>query len=116
MQELLQRDCSGQFSFEMNVGEVHALLGENGAGKTTFVKILTRELQEDSGEIYLRDEDARDLSVRQIQDKGLAMVPQAINLVEMFTVAMNIMLGIEPVRNKFLKWKNLNAEASVHLS
>lgn len=103
-------------SFEMKEGEVHALIGENGAGKTTFVKILTRELKQDAGEIYLRDDDMRSLSVRQIQDLGLAMVPQAINLVAMFTVGMNIMLGREPVRRSLLNWKNLNTEASIHLS
>ncbi|UCD76982.1 MAG: sugar ABC transporter ATP-binding protein [Desulfobacterales bacterium] len=117
----IRKDFSGvtaldDVSFEMKEGEVHALLGENGAGKTTLVKILTRELKEDAGEIYLRDDDIRNLSVRQIQDLGLAMVPQAINLVPMFTVGMNIMLGREPVWRYLLNWKSLYAEASIHLS
>jgi len=102
--------------FFMKKGEVHALVGENGAGKTTLVKILTRELTEDEGEVFLHKENISDMSIRQVQDLGLAIVSQVPNLVPMFSVGQNIMLGREPVRGIKVKWASLYDESEKLLS
>jgi general nucleoside transport system ATP-binding protein len=77
-------------------GEVHALLGENGAGKTTLMNILFGLHRPDEGEILL---DGQPLVARSPADTiaaGIGMVHQHFMLVPVFTVAENVMLGVEP--------------------
>ncbi len=77
-------------------GEVHALVGENGAGKTTLMNILYGLLPADRGEIHLYGKPAQighpDDAIR----LGIGMVHQHFKLVPSFTVAENVMLGMEP--------------------
>jgi general nucleoside transport system ATP-binding protein len=77
-------------------GEVHALLGENGAGKSTLMNILFGLYRADEGEILL---DGDPLVARSPADAiaaGVGMVHQHFMLVPVFTVAENVMLGVEP--------------------
>ncbi|HEX5367638.1 MAG TPA: ABC transporter ATP-binding protein [Acidimicrobiales bacterium] len=77
-------------------GEVHALLGENGAGKSTLVNVLFGLYRPDEGEVRL---DGRPLVARSPADAiaaGVGMVHQHFMLVPVFTVAENVMLGVEP--------------------
>jgi ribose transport system ATP-binding protein len=76
--------------FAANSGEVHALIGENGAGKSTFIKILTGAVQPDEGELRLFGQafDAR--SPRAAARAGVAAVFQELSLVPDLTVAENI--------------------------
>src|ERR671919_155887 len=77
-------------------GEVHALLGENGAGKSTLMNILFGLYRPDEGEILL-DGGARQFrSPADAIAAGIGMVHQHFMLVPVFTVAENVMLGIEP--------------------
>jgi ribose transport system ATP-binding protein len=76
----------------VEAGEVHALLGANGAGKSTFVKILTGVIQRDRGSIALRREPVRVTSPSQAARIGLAPVFQDPALVPDLTVAQNIRL------------------------
>jgi simple sugar transport system ATP-binding protein len=81
----------------VNSGEVHALLGENGAGKSTLMNILYGLHRPDAGEILL---DGATLATRSPADAiaaGIGMVHQHFMLVPVFTVAENVMLGVEPV-------------------
>lgn len=84
-------------SIKVMEGEVHALMGENGAGKSTFVKILNGLLQPDQGEIYLNGEKVRVEGPSHALQLGIAMIYQELNPVKDMTVAENIFLGKEIV-------------------
>lgn len=79
-------------------GEVHALMGENGAGKSTFMKILIGLQKPDSGDIFF---EGAPLQVKNVHDslkKGISMIHQEILMVPELTVAQNIFLGRETTR------------------
>jgi len=81
--------------FQVRPGEVHALLGENGAGKSTFCKILSGIYQPTNGQIFF---DGHPVVVRSPHDAlslGLSMVYQERNLIGFLSGAENICLGIE---------------------
>jgi ABC-type uncharacterized transport system ATPase subunit len=78
---------------DMHRGEVHALLGENGAGKTSLMRILAGLYRPDEGEITLDDRPVSFRSPRQAIDAGIGMVHQHFRLVESLTVAENVLLG-----------------------
>lgn len=81
--------------FQIRPGEVHALLGENGAGKSTFCKVLSGIYQPTSGQIFF---DGHPMTVRSPHDAlkiGLSMVYQERNLIGFLSGAENICLGIE---------------------
>lgn len=78
--------------FSINQGEVRAIVGANGAGKSTFVRILFGEITPDEGEVYLNDEPVSFSSPKDALDCGIAMVPQDFGLIETMSVAENITL------------------------
>ena len=75
-------------------GEVHALLGENGAGKSTLMSILSGLYKPDSGEIYIEGHKVEFSSARDAMHAGIGMVHQHFCLVDTFTVAENVTLGM----------------------
>ncbi len=77
-------------------GEVLALLGENGAGKSTLMNILYGLYRADEGEILIDGEPVRFHSPRDAIKAGIGMVHQHFMLVPNFTVADNVILGVEP--------------------
>ena len=77
-------------------GEIHALVGENGAGKSTLMNVLYGLLQPDSGEIRIDDAPVVIRGPGDAIAAGIGMVHQHFMLVPVFTVAENIMLGVEP--------------------
>ena len=76
-------------------GEIHALLGENGAGKSTLMNVLYGLLQPDQGQILLDGEPVEFHNPREALAAGIGMVHQHFMLVPVFTVAENVMLGVE---------------------
>src|SRR4051812_25617660 len=70
-----------EVDFSLRRGEIHALVGENGAGKSTFVKILSGVHIEHEGSIRIDDKDVRFASVRDAELAGIAMIHQELNLV-----------------------------------
>lgn len=88
--------------FSLSKGEIHVLLGENGAGKTTLMNQLYGLYQPTSGEIFINGKkvDVKDPNVA--ISHGIGMVHQHFMLVEPFTVAENIILGIEPKKGSSL--------------
>lgn len=88
--------------FDLRRGEIHALVGENGAGKTTLMKILFGMEKPSGGTITL---EGRKLEMSSSEDaiaNGIGMVHQHFMLVNSFTVAQNIALGIEPKKGVFV--------------
>ncbi|SFU93851.1 ABC transporter ATP-binding protein [Pseudoduganella namucuonensis] len=79
-------------------GEIHALVGENGAGKSTVMKMIYGLERPSAGEMLL---DGRPLRLRGPRDAiaaGIGLVPQHVQLVPSFSVAQNVVLGCEPMR------------------
>lgn len=93
-------------------GEVHALMGENGAGKSTFMKILIGLLTPDSGEIMFDGEPLKSHNVGEVMKRGISMIHQELLTVPELTVAQNIFLGREPKRWGFIDEKKLNEQAA----
>lgn len=79
--------------FELRPGEVMALLGENGAGKSTIVKVISGLVVPDKGEISIDGQAVRLSSVRASQEAGIAVVQQEFSTVGTMSVAENLILG-----------------------
>lgn len=92
-------------SFTVSKGEIHALVGENGAGKTTLMSILYGLVAPDSGHIRIHEQDAAIHHPNDAIRVGVGMVHQHFKLVPSFTIAQNIMLGIEPSQAGFINGK-----------
>ena len=80
-------------SFSVGKGEVVALLGENGAGKSTIMKILYGLYRADFGKILINGKERRIESPKDAMALGISMIQQAFSLVSAHTVAENIVLG-----------------------
>lgn len=80
--------------FHLKGGEVHGLLGENGAGKSTLCSVLSGLYRPDEGEITLEGEAVQFRSPQEASQHGIGMVYQHFRLVDSFTVAQNIALGM----------------------
>ncbi len=85
-------------SFSINKGEIFAVLGENGAGKSTLVSTLFGMYEPDGGEIFVRGKLEHITSPRYAGILGIGMVHQHFRLVSNYTVAENIVLGLEPIK------------------
>ncbi|MEJ5200959.1 MAG: ATP-binding cassette domain-containing protein, partial [Anaerolineales bacterium] len=83
-------------SISVEHGEIRAIIGENGAGKTTLMNILYGLYQPDSGKIFVRDKEVHIHNPRVAINLGIGMVHQHFKLVPSFTLAQNVVLGIEP--------------------
>ena len=94
------RKSFGQFvanddiDFTIKAGELHALLGENGAGKSTFVKMIYGLLQPDSGQFEWQGQPVQITNPQQARAMGIGMVFQHFSLFESLTVAENIELAL----------------------
>lgn len=88
-------------SVKINKGEIFALLGENGAGKSTLMSVLFGMYEPDHGEIYIRGKKERIHSPEFASQLNIGMVHQHFKLVENYTIAQNIVLGIEPIKKIF---------------
>ncbi len=86
-------------SFDVYPGEIHALMGENGAGKSTFIKAVAGVHRPDGGQIFVRGEPVSLTSPRDAQRLGIAVVYQELLLFPELTVAENVFLGHAPRRS-----------------
>lgn len=101
-------------TLDLNSGEVLALVGENGAGKSTMMKILTGIYQADGGEILLEGSPITVSSTKEATSYGISMIHQELNLMKDLTVAENIFIGREPkkILNLFINDAKLNDMAN----
>lgn len=98
-----------QVGFFLEKGEVHALLGENGAGKSTMVKILSGAVKPDSGSMTIEGEAYSPTGPLDGRRRGISMIYQELNLAPHLTVEENIMLGQEIRSRGFLSLKSMKA-------
>ena len=97
--------------FNLKAGEIHALVGENGAGKSTFIKTLTGVHQPDGGEIILNGEKVVMTNPIVAQERGIAAVYQHAASYPDLSVAENIFIGHEFKIGPFIDWPKMNREA-----
>lgn len=81
--------------FQLRRGEIHALVGENGAGKSTFIKILSGVYKPSSGSVFFEGKPVDFNNVRESEAMGIRTVHQEVNLVPYFKVYENIFIGAE---------------------
>ncbi len=82
-------------NFELRSGEVMALLGENGAGKSTLMKVLSGVYTRNSGTLKIFGKEYGDLTPKQAQQAGVAIIHQELNMCRHLSVAENMFLGRE---------------------
>ncbi|MDH6366661.1 MULTISPECIES: ABC transporter ATP-binding protein [unclassified Breznakia] len=92
--------ANDNITLRLKEGSIHALLGENGAGKSTLMSILFGLYQPTSGVIKVHGETIKEMDPNLATELKIGMVHQHFKLIESFTVAENIILGDEPVKNK----------------
>ncbi len=97
--------------FNLKAGEIHALVGENGAGKSTFIKTLTGVHQPDGGEIILDGKKVVMSDPIVAQKYGIAAIYQHAASYPDLSVAENIFIGHEFKTGPFINWAKANAEA-----
>ncbi len=81
--------------FSVREGEVHALMGENGAGKSTIIKVLTGIYPKNGGQIFFDGKEVNPRTVQEAQQIGISTIYQELNLVPFQTVYENMFLGRE---------------------
>lgn len=85
-------------TIQIKKGEIYALLGENGAGKSTLMSMLFGMYEPDEGEIYVRGKKEKISSPNYATQLNIGMVHQHFKLVSNYTIAENIIMGVEPVK------------------
>ncbi|MBP3901545.1 MAG: sugar ABC transporter ATP-binding protein [Blautia sp.] len=98
--------------FQLKPGEVHALMGENGAGKSTFIKVITGVHKAEEGEMYLDGQKVDFKGPRDAQAAGIAAVYQHATSYPHLTVAENIFMGHEIVKGGRIQWGEMNRRAN----
>mgnify|MGYP001058536608 FL=1 len=103
--------------FELKPGEVHALVGENGAGKSTFVKILSGVYTPSEGDIFLDNEKIQISTPIVAQKNGISLIHQEPQSFSHLSVAENIFMGHMDGNNfSQVKWENINKSSEKILS
>ena len=101
--------------FELRPGEVHALMGENGAGKSSLLKVLTGVYKPDEGVMTLDGTVIQPRSPAHAADLGISAVYQEVNLAPNLSVAENICLGREPRTRWGIDWREMANRAEIAL-
>ena len=97
--------ANDDITLQLRKGEIHALLGENGAGKSTLMSVLFGLYQPEAGEIRKNGEKVNITDPNVATALGIGMVHQHFQLVEVFTVLDNIILGAETTKLGFVQKK-----------
>jgi ABC-type sugar transport system ATPase subunit len=100
---------------ELFAGEVHALVGENGAGKSTVIKIISGAYTYTEGTYLINGGNAGIKNTNDAIRKGISVIYQELNLVPGLSIAENIFFGRLPARMGRVLWKELYAQAQKYL-
>ena len=106
--------------FDVRRGEVHALIGENGAGKSTMIKIVAGVYQPDTGEILLAGRRVAFSNPREAHVAGIATIYQELGLYPELSVAENIFMGHAPSKKRLglrtIDWEGMESQAEALLA
>lgn len=97
--------------FQLKRGEVHALMGENGAGKSTFIKVITGVHAAEEGKMYLNGKEVHFKGPRDAQTAGISAVYQHPTTYPELSVTENIFMGHEMRKHGMIQWNQMNQEA-----
>ncbi len=89
-------------SFDVRPGECHCLLGDNGAGKSTFIKTMSGVHKPSAGEIYFEGKPMHFESPRDAMEAGIATVFQDLAMIPLMSVTRNFFMGREPTKGRGL--------------
>lgn len=95
-------------SLDIKRGETHALVGENGAGKSTFIKVLSGAIIPDEGTIEIDGKEFRSLTPMQARSLGIEVIYQEFNLMPSLSVAENIFMGQQPKRHGVINFAEMD--------
>ncbi len=99
-------------NLELRQGEIHGLMGENGAGKSTTIKVITGVHQPTEGEIFIDGKKVVIQNPKMGSELGVAAIYQHVTAFPHLSVAENIFMGREKINKfKMYDWKTMNAEA-----
>jgi rhamnose transport system ATP-binding protein len=103
-----------EVQFKLKPGEIHALMGENGAGKSTFIKVITGVHQHDEGKIYLNGQEVVFRNPKEAQEMGIAAIYQHVTCFPDLSVTENIFMGHEKIQKvtKRILWKEMHEKAN----
>ncbi len=101
--------------FDLMPGEIHGLVGENGAGKSTMMKILSGLHTPDEGEMLLRGAAVQFASPAEAKARGIGMIYQELSCMPALSVAENVFLGSQPTKGGLVDWGKMRREAARHL-
>lgn len=97
--------------FDLRAGEIHALMGENGAGKSTFIKVIMGVHQAEEGQMLLYGKPVQFKSTRDAQKAGIAAIYQHVTAYPHLSVAENIFMGHMKIKRGIVQWKAMYEEA-----
>lgn len=98
-------------SLEFRKGEVHALIGENGAGKSTMIKVIAGAVHADSGTITVNGKKYESMNVKQAKDCGIQVIYQEFANVRTLSAAENVFLGEKTSNGMFVNSKEQERRA-----
>ena len=102
--------------FDLEPGEIHGLVGENGAGKSTMMKIIAGVYHGFEGDMRVAGRSVHFRSPGEALAAGIGMVHQELSIVPDLTVAENVFLGVQPlVAGGVVDWRRMRREARVQL-
>lgn len=101
-------------NFSVKKGEIHALVGENGAGKSTLMKVLSGIFPHGTytGEIIFEGEEYSIKSIKQSEEKGIAIIHQEFALSPQLSIAENMFMGNEVQKNGVINWNMTRNKAA----
>jgi ABC-type sugar transport system ATPase subunit len=89
---------------DLRAGEVHALVGENGAGKSTIINLLSGRLPPDSGRLELNGTPVGFRNPLAARRAGISVIAQELEVVPTLTIVENVFLGAEPTKYGLVRW------------
>jgi len=105
------------FSAKFEAGKVHALLGKNGSGKSTMIKIISGAIEPTKGELYIDETRLCISNPKEAFEQGISTVYQELSLVPGLSIAENIFFGRLPKKNKLvIDYNQAYADASLLLN
>ena len=90
-----RRNVLNDISYEFEAGNIYALVGKSGAGKTTMLSLLSGLAQPTSGKIYYKDEDIAKMNKYDFRSKCVGVIFQSFNLLSKLTAVENVILSME---------------------